>query len=32
MTPTNQALSGLMGTFFTSLIAGAIIGIFLRKK
>ena len=31
-TPVSQSLAGLMGTFFTSLIAAAIIGIFLRKK
>ena len=27
-----QSLSGLMGTFFTSLLVGAILAIFLRKK
>ena len=31
-TPLNQAVSGLIGTFFTSLFAGAIIGIFQRRK
>jgi hypothetical protein len=32
MTPVSLARPGLLGTLFTSLIAGAIIGIFLRKK
>ena len=27
-----QAVSGMMGTFFTSLLVGAILAIFLRKK
>jgi len=31
-TPMNQAASGLIGTFFTSLFAAAIVGIFKRKK
>ena len=31
-TATAQALSGLMGTFATSLVVAAIVGIFLRKK
>ncbi len=31
-TPASQSLAGLAGTFFTSLVAGAILGIFLRKK
>jgi membrane protease subunit (stomatin/prohibitin family) len=31
-TATAQALSGLMGTFATSLVIAAIVGIFLRKK
>jgi hypothetical protein len=31
-TPFGDALSGLIGTFVTSLVIGAIAGIFLRKK
>ena len=31
-TAMTQSLSGLMGTFFTSLLVGAILAIFLRKK
>ena len=31
-TPLNSAFQGAIGTLFTSLIAGAIVGIFLRKK
>ena len=31
-TPASQSLSGLLGTFVTSLLSGAIIGIFLRRK
>jgi hypothetical protein len=31
-TPFRQALNGLIGTFFTSAIGAAIIGIFLRRK
>ena len=31
-TPASQALSGLIGTFFTSVIVGAIIAIFIRKE
>ena len=31
-TAAGESLAGLIGTFFTSLIAGAIVGIFLRKK
>ncbi len=30
--PAGEATGGLIGTFFTSLIVGAIVGIFLRKK
>jgi hypothetical protein len=30
--PVGEATGGLIGTFFTSLIVGAIVGIFLRKK
>ncbi len=32
MTPVTQALNGAIGTFFTSLVGAAIMGIFLRKK
>jgi hypothetical protein len=32
MTPVTLAVNGMMGTFFTSLISAAIIGIFQRKK
>ncbi len=31
-TPVNQAVPGLVGTFFTSLIVAAVAGAFLRKK
>lgn len=31
-TPVSQALAGLIGTFLTSLISGAIIAIFVRRK
>ena len=31
-TPLRQSMAGLIGTFFTSLIAGAIVAIFVRKK
>lgn len=31
-TPASQSVAGLIGTFFTSLIAAAIIGIVVRKK
>jgi hypothetical protein len=31
-TPISQAFQGLIGTFFTSLVAGAIIAIFKRRK
>jgi len=31
-TAVSQALAGLVGTLFTSIILGAILGIFLRKK
>jgi hypothetical protein len=31
-TATAQAMAGLMGTFLTSLVVGAILAIFLRKK
>ena len=32
MTPVTQAMGGTIGTFFTSLLGAAIMGIFLRKK
>ena len=32
MTPVTLAVNGMMGTFFTSLISAAIIGVFQRKK
>ncbi len=31
-TPASQSLSGLIGTLFTSVIGGALIGIFVRRK
>lgn len=31
-TPLRQSVNGLIGTFFTSLIVGAIVAIFARKK
>ena len=32
MTPVKSSMQGLIGTFFTSLIVGAIVAIFKRKK
>ncbi len=32
VTPVSSSMAGLMGTFFTSLIVGAIVAIFKRKK
>lgn len=31
-TPLRQSINGLIGTFFTSLIVGAVVAIFARKK
>jgi hypothetical protein len=31
-TPLRQSINGLIGTFFTSLIVGAVVAIFVRKK
>jgi len=31
-TPARQSAAGFVGTFFTSLVAGAIVGIFVRKR
>jgi hypothetical protein len=31
-TPVRQSISGLIGTFVTSLIVGAIVAVFMRKK
>ena len=31
-TPVSQSMAGFIGTFFTSIIAAAIIGIFVRKR
>lgn len=32
ITPVSSAMQGMIGTFFTSLIVGAIVAIFKRKK
>ena len=32
ITPVSSSMQGMIGTFFTSLIAGAIVAIFQRKK
>jgi hypothetical protein len=32
LTPMTQAMNGAIGTFFTSLVAAAMIGIWVRKK
>ncbi len=32
VTPVSSSMQGLIGTFFTSLIVGAIVAIFQRKK
>ena len=32
VTPVSSSMQGMIGTFFTSLIVGAIVGIFQRKK
>ncbi len=32
VTPMKSSMQGMIGTFFTSLIVGAIIAIFKRKK